>query len=81
VDESSRAFYLKVVGGGICIALGVAGMWNPPLVSIPPILAGALLTGGLLSFGVNIGATVAAGREAAHLRAARAARAAGKPYP
>lgn len=74
MDESTRAFYLKVAGGAVCIALGVAGLWNPPIVNIPPALAGALLTGGLLSFGVNIGATVAAGREAALMRAARAKR-------
>lgn len=71
MDDSSRAFVLKVVAGAVCIALGVAGLWNPPIVTIPPALAGSLLAGGLLSWGVNIGATVAAGREAAALRQAR----------
>lgn len=72
MDESTRAFVLKVVGGVIAIAIGVAGVTGPPpLLTTGPVLSGALMMGGLLSLGVNIGATVAAGREASIMRAAR----------
>jgi hypothetical protein len=74
VDADTRAFVLKVIGGGICIGVGLGALWNPPVFTIEPLMAGALLTAGLLSFGVNIGATVAAGREAAVARQARNSR-------
>ena len=75
MDDSTKAFVLKVAGGAIAIAIGVAGLTMPPVLAIPPVMAGGFIVGGLLAFGVNIGATVAAGREAALLRAAR------KTYP
>jgi hypothetical protein len=72
MDPDTRAFVLKVIGGAIAIALFTASsLTNPPL-NIDPVLRGGLLVGGLGVFTVNIGATLAAGREAAMLRARRA---------
>lgn len=75
MDESTRAFVLKVIGAIASITLGVAGLTAPPLLATGPVLSGALITGGLLALGVNIGASVAAGREAALLRQTRRDRA------
>lgn len=64
-------FATKVLGALIAIALGAASLTTPPLLAVPPLFAGALITAGLVALGVNIGATVAAGREAAILSANR----------
>lgn len=73
MDASTRAYIAKLLGSIIAIGIGVAGLTAPPLLMTGPVVSGGFITAGLIGLGVNIGATVAAGAEAAHMRAARKA--------
>lgn len=75
LDESTRAYVSKVIGSVAAFGFGVYLFAFADIAlrgqSSTSALAGALIAAGLAGLGVNIGATIAAGREAAALRLIR----------
>lgn len=77
MDAETRQFLSKVVASVAAIAIAVLSFTNPPVLHLDPVLAGALLAGGLGALGINIGGAWQGARAAARARARAAKRAQG----